>query len=122
MCTVAVGSGRKHGERPSEEGPELALYLMTHGANAARVVDSPDVVNDVAELINWYRTLPGCGTGGSLHIAVEDENLEDRHLSWCEGFASAAGDTCGAELAGLLERMSVYDRVHAVDLANERRA
>lgn len=108
-----VGSGRRHGEKPAG-GPELDLYRATHGDTAWE--DFGPLA--VARLIRWYRTLPGCAVGGSLHIVIEDSNCDDHHIEWCAGYAFGQGDTCGAELAGLLGRMDVYDRVCAVMLAN----
>jgi hypothetical protein len=109
-----IGSGRRNFERPANEGPELTLYLATHGDTAW---EDPDP-SEVAELIKWYRTLPGCSVGGSLHIVIEDNNCDDSHLQWCSGYASGVGDVCGSELAGLLLCMDSYNRVHAVDMAN----
>lgn len=110
-----IGSGRRHGQRPTEPGPELTLYEATHW-HTAWADPQPE---DVATLIRWYRTLPGCAAGGSLHIVIEDSNCDDYHVAWCSGYATGIGDTCGSELAGLLDKMGAYERVHAVDLANE---
>lgn len=108
-----VGTGRRHGQRPTEPGPELTLYEATHFDTAWRE-PTPE---QVAPLIAWYYTLPGCSVGGALHVVLDDFNVEDRHVIWASGYASGQGDTCGAELAGLLERMSEADRQRAIDLA-----
>lgn len=72
-------------------------------------------VEHVAELIATYRALPGNSSGGTLHIAIEDNNCDDRHLSWCAGLANGHGDTVGMMLAELLLAMPAYERVHAID-------
>lgn len=114
-----VGTGRRHGHVPPVAATmERRLYDATHHDT---YWENPEP-GDVAELIAWYVTLPGCSSGGSLHIAVEDHNLDDSHLQWCAGYAFGVGDTCGDELAGLLERMDVWNRVEAVRLADELRA
>jgi hypothetical protein len=107
-----VGTGRRHGEIPVD-GMELKLYQATHYPTSTY----PPDIELVAELIRWYYTLPGCETGGSLHIVLEDQNCDDEFLQWSAGLAFGVGDTCGAELAELLLSMDVYRRVHAVDLA-----
>lgn len=110
-----IGTGRRHGQvPPPDAGMERTLYLATHGDTAW---DEPGEV-EVARLIRWYCTLPGCSTGGSLHIVLDDFNCDDRHIEWCRGYADGAGDTCGSELAGLLDRMGAWGRVRAIMLAN----
>lgn len=110
---AAPGSGRRHGEVP-QGGVERELYDATHGETAWDEI----AALPVARLIRWYRTLPGCEMGGSLHIVLDDLNCDDHHVQWCSGYAGGLGDTCGSELAGLLKQMPVYERVHAVMLAN----
>jgi hypothetical protein len=114
LTAAQVGSGRRHGEKPTEPGPELTLYEATHFDTAWR----EPIPEQVAPLIAWYYTLPGCVVGGSLHIVLDDFNVEDTHVRWCSGYASGQGDTCGSELAGLLERMSEADRQRAIDLSH----
>lgn len=118
MSEDRVGTGRGHGVKPAPGGMERTLYNATHHDT---YWENPEP-HAVAELIDWYRTLPGCGNGGSLHIAIEDDNLDDAHLDWCLGYAFGIGDTCGAELGGLLRRMSAWDRVHAVVAARDLEA
>lgn len=114
MTKSSVGSGRKHGYPPgSNAAPEeQRLYAAMHGGTAW---EDPRP-GDVAELIDWYYTLPGCGNGGSLHIVTEDHNCDDHHLEWCAGYADGIGDKCGSDLANLLSRMNAYDRVHCIDM------
>lgn len=111
--TKQIGSGRPYWQRPTEPGPELTLYEATH-ADTSWEHPAPA---DVAALIRWYRTLPGCEVGGSLHIVIDDGNDEDEYLHWCAGYASGVGDACGSELAGLLLRMNERDRAEAIELA-----
>lgn len=53
----------------------------------------------VVELCNEYLAMPGNGSGGSLHIVLDDGNLQDHHIQYCRDFASDRGDWRGAVLA-----------------------
>lgn len=70
----------------------------------------------VAEVIAWYYTLPGNSVGGSLHLALDDLNLEPENLAFCHGYALGRGDTVGATLAGVLSNMTVMNLAEAINL------
>lgn len=74
---------------------------------------------EVAALIRRYRSIPGNETGGSLHIVIEDNNLEDYHVGWCDGYAAGIGDNFGSDIAGILGTMGVYERVLAINLSKD---
>jgi hypothetical protein len=50
------------------------------------------------------------GSGGSLHIILEDGNLENAHINWCAGFACAINDNEGSDIANLMLLMSKTQR------------
>jgi len=47
---------------------------------------------------------------GSLHIVLDDFNVEDSHVQWCIEHAEQTGDTEGAELGKILLQMSKSQR------------
>jgi len=48
--------------------------------------------------------------GGSLHIVLEDDNVDDASVRWCIDYAEERGDPEGRELARLLLLMSKTQR------------
>lgn len=48
--------------------------------------------------------------GGSLHIVLDDGNVGDDSVEFCEKVATEEGDADGVELARLLRRMSKTQR------------
>lgn len=49
-------------------------------------------------------------TWGSLHIVLDDGNIENCHVTWCIKYAQERGDTEGAELGKILLSMSETQR------------
>lgn len=60
----------------------------------------------VRDLVRLYYALPGNGAGGSLHIVLDDNNVERRFIWFCHKYACKHGDTAGANLAAVLLRLS----------------
>jgi len=46
-------------------------------------------------------------TGGSLHIVLEDGNLEHHNIHWCSGYAAGVEDNEGYEIADLMLGMTM---------------
>lgn len=67
-------------------------------------------VPEVLPLVWAYYAKEGNGTGGSLHIVLEDENIEDHHVRFCLQWARDHNDPDGIALAELLLRMSHTQR------------
>ena len=73
----------------------------------------PDVL---ADFIAYYRQQLAWG---SLHIVLDDGNVEDSSVRFCQHYATQHGDVEGARLAGLLlqmsrtQRLKLPRRVHA---------
>lgn len=70
--------------------------------------DKP-TVPDVMPLVNdYYRNN---GTGGALHLVLDDGNVDDSHVSFCLNEAAQNDDLPGVHLALLLLRMSKTQRL-----------
>lgn len=82
----------------------------------ARTYDVP-TVEKMAEWIEWWYTFPDHGAGGNLHIVLDDENVEDHHLTWTRGYCDERGDQTGSNLCLLLRRMTEDDRYRAIYLS-----
>lgn len=79
-------------------------------ARIAAIGNRKPTVREVAPLVRDFYDLPGNAVGGSLHIVLDDGNIEDRNVQFCAAFARADNDTLGEALAGLLLRMSHTQR------------
>lgn len=56
-------------------------------------------------------------TWGSLHIVMEDGNVEDVHLAWSIRYAEEHGDSEGAALGRILSRLTEAERAGLSHLA-----
>ena len=68
------------------------------------------ISGDWVALIHNYYQIPGNGAGGVLHIVLDDGNLEDSNLMFCENAAKKAGDAKALEIITLMWRMSMAQR------------
>jgi hypothetical protein len=64
----------------------------------------------VTELAQYFREQPSNSVGGSLHIVLDDENIETRHVQFCIDQATAAGDLLGVALGSALIKCSYTQR------------
>lgn len=71
---------------------------------------SKPTIPEVLERFRAYRALPGNGAWGSLHIVLEDYNIDDDSVRFCIEVAAREHDTEGQFLASLLLRMSKTQR------------
>jgi hypothetical protein len=67
-------------------------------------------VPDALPLVRRYYALPGNGSGGSLHIVLDECNVEDGNIDWCMKRAEENSDHAGQALALVLRRMSKTQR------------
>lgn len=67
-------------------------------------------VPEIAEKIREYYTRPGNSVGGSLHVVLDDGNLQPSHIEYCLKYAVESGDSEGAELARALLQMTPTQR------------
>ena len=63
----------------------------------------------IQECKNYYSKPENC-VGGSLHIVLDDENIEDEHIKWCKNYAKEKGDNEGVLLAELLLKATIQQR------------
>ena len=73
----------------------------------------------VREVIPWvrdYYELPGNAAGGSLHIVLEDGNVDEPLVAHCIQYAAKRGDKAGVALGNILLRMSPTQRAKVADL------
>lgn len=74
-------------------------------------IDPTPSIEEVFPIMAAYVAMEGHSTGGNLHIVLDDGNLEQHHIHWCNGYACAVGDKEGRLLAYLLAEMDVIDLV-----------
>lgn len=55
----------------------------------------------------YYQEEP---VGGSLHIVLDDYNIDDESVIWCAGYACGKGDDMGGDIANLMRMMTVNQR------------
>lgn len=67
-------------------------------------------IPEIVEQFARYYQQPQNGAWGSLHVVLDDHNVDDESVEHCQEWATKRGDTEGAELAGLLLRMSQTQR------------
>lgn len=78
-----------------------------------KMFDGEPYLDELVALVKeYYKTNPA---GGSLHIVLDDGNLEDNNISFCMGYAAAEEDEAGVQLAILLKNMplSVRQKLYA---------
>ena len=68
------------------------------------------VIPDVIPLVKDYYALPNNGAGGSLHIVLDDGNVQDSSIIFCLDICKKNNDEKGIKLCNLLLRMSKTQR------------
>lgn len=71
-------------------------------------------VPQLIEECKKYYSLPGNSVGGSLHIVLDDENIQDEHIEYCIKYAEECGDAEGVRLGKLLLKASMTQRKQLV--------
>lgn len=74
------------------------------------IVPGKPTIPDVAPFIEMYYRLPGNSVGGSLHIVLDDGNIDRSFVEYCKEYALEKQDYFGAALANILLRMSLTQR------------
>jgi hypothetical protein len=67
-------------------------------------------VPDVARMVRDYYATDGNEAGGYMHIVLDDGNLGDDSIRFCQGECAKAGDAAGVRLADILLEMSPSQR------------
>ena len=68
-------------------------------------------IPEVVPLCKAYYAKEGNSVGGSLHIVLEDGNVENHWVQSCREWAVEAGDDDGVALADILLKMSKTQRM-----------
>jgi len=67
--------------------------------------------------VGIFKTLPGCGIGGSLHLFTDDGNMSDGELMYCCADAIKKGDEAAQKICECLllltpsQRREVYEQL-----------
>jgi len=90
-------------KEPNLENKDKALHIG--------VVSGSNITMDllIQECKKYYSKSENC-VGGSLHIVLDDENIEDGHIEWCKNYAKEKGDNEGVALAELLLKATMEQR------------
>lgn len=82
--------------------------------------DRPSITPELVQRFLDYYRQPDNGAWGSLHIVLDDGNVQDDHVAYCVSWAEERSDTEGAALARILLTMSksqrsrIPNKVHAL--------
>ena len=89
-------------------------------SNLPRPVGERFTIPEVLDRFARYYALPGNGAWGSLHIVLDDGNVDDSHVAFCQNNAHERGDTEGEQLAMILAMMTKSQRSRLGDMAWRR--
>lgn len=56
-------------------------------------------IPEVLPSLKEYMDKPLNGSGGSLHIIIDDHNIDDKNVKFCISYAKECGDDDGVKLA-----------------------
>lgn len=62
------------------------------------------------EIVHSFYSLDGNIVGGSLHIVLDDYNIEDNHIVWCKNYALEKQDEDGVFMCDLLLQFTEDER------------
>ncbi len=78
--------------------------------NGQNVPATPLVERATSLIRDWYG-IPGCSTGGALHVVLDDYNVETHFVEWCAGEVDKWLDAWVVEYADVeADAWSGYDR------------
>jgi hypothetical protein len=69
--------------------------------------------DDIVQLIEDYYAKPGNGSGGNLHVLLDDQNVDS--VEFCRDHAAADGDADGVAICDRLAALSLIDRWDTID-------
>lgn len=73
-------------------------------------MENKPTVPEVLPIVKAYYAKPGNGVGGSLHIVLDDGNIDTKSVEFCKEYARQNNDSDGIALAELLLKMSYTQR------------
>ena len=71
-------------------------------------------INDLIQY--YYISVPDYGCGGSLHVVLDDGNIEHANINWCKDKCEEDNDALGMLIADILlefteeELQEMYDK------------
>jgi hypothetical protein len=68
----------------------------------------------VQALLATYYAKPGNEAGGSLHIVLDDGNIDDDDVDWCIARARERGDEDGVRLGSIIRALPRDQRAHVL--------
>lgn len=80
------------------------------GLESLATQEARPTAHEVAVYVALFYCVPGNGAGGSCHIVLDDDNIDDGSVSYCLHSALAKGDRLGAAMAQVLLRLSRSQR------------
>jgi hypothetical protein len=79
-------------------------------------MNTKPTVPEVLPMMRAYAATEGNEVGGSLHIVLDDGNVDDSSVKWCIEYAKEREDAAGVELGEMLLRMSRTQRLKLAGL------
>ena len=67
-------------------------------------------IPEVLPLVKAYLSKKGNSIGGSLHIVLDEGNINDKDIKFCRQYAADRNDLDGVELADILLKLSKTQR------------
>lgn len=66
------------------------------------------------DMIAQYYSKDGNGTGGNLHVVLDDGNVNDLHIDFCRNQCALNGDVDGLAILDVIAAMPEKDRRAAI--------
>jgi hypothetical protein len=93
----------------THEGGTVVVCPKDDQARQEEVAVVKPSIPEVLDLfVAYHRTH---GAWGNLHIVLDDGNVSDTHVEWCQHHPYDVDDTEGIRLAGILRQMSKTQRL-----------
>lgn len=89
---------------------DLEWFMASCRAVTERVVELPGLAARVDRLVEDFYRMPGNGAGGSLHIVLDDGNVDEDSVRFCLTYARDRDDAVGVALANVLLSLTDDDR------------
>lgn len=103
----------------SDDSPCLAVQAVRLLGEVTKFDETATAENHVDRAIGLARRIFAKHvSGGPMHIAIYDGNLDDNDIAFCAEQAAKAGCLDSAELCSLLAGMNGRDRVRVYEGAN----
>lgn len=78
----------------------------------SRIKEDRDWFDEIIQMCKKLYEREPCG--GALHNVLDDQNIEDGHVTWCAGFACGKEDDEADDIANLMRAMTIKQRERVV--------